>query len=85
MFEFVFFANNIIEPELNKTKKITCAPSEDSDQLGHPPSLISLRSSPEKGLGPKLLIKCTAKTLSNQADLNLLGAQVILLVLLCSL
>ena len=38
MFEFVFFANNIIETEQNKTKKITCAPSEDSDQFGHQPS-----------------------------------------------
>ena len=24
----------------NKTNKVTCAPSEDSDQPGHPPSLI---------------------------------------------
>ena len=28
------------EPPHDKTKKITCAPSEDSDQPGHPPSLI---------------------------------------------
>ena len=31
---------NIIEPQHDKTSKMTCAPSEDSDQLGHPPSLI---------------------------------------------
>ena len=28
------------EPVHNKTKKMTCAPSEDSDQPEHPPSLI---------------------------------------------
>ena len=30
----------IIVPEHDKTNKMTCAPSEDSDQPGHPPSLI---------------------------------------------
>ena len=28
------------KPPHDKTNKITCAPSEDSDQPGHPPSLI---------------------------------------------
>ena len=28
------------EPPLDKTNKLACAPSEDSDQPGHPPSLI---------------------------------------------
>ena len=28
------------EPTLDKTNKMACAPSEDSDQPGHPPSLI---------------------------------------------
>ena len=28
------------EPRHDKTNKMTCAPSEDSDQPGHPPSLI---------------------------------------------
>ena len=28
------------EPVHDKTNKMTCAPSEDSDQPGHPPSLI---------------------------------------------
>ena len=28
------------EPHRDKTNKMTCAPSEDSDQPGHPPSLI---------------------------------------------
>ena len=29
-----------IEPPRDKTNKMVCAPSEDSDQPGHPPSLI---------------------------------------------
>ena len=29
-----------IEPPHDKTNKMTCAPNEDSDQPGHPPSLI---------------------------------------------
>ena len=28
------------EPDHDKTNKMVCAPSEDSDQPGHPPSLI---------------------------------------------
>ena len=28
------------EPQHNKTNKMTCAPSEDSDQPGHSPSVI---------------------------------------------
>ena len=30
----------IIEPPQDKTSKMACAPSEESDQPGHPPSLI---------------------------------------------
>ena len=33
----------INEPHRDKTIKMACAPSEDSDQPRHPPSLISLR------------------------------------------
>ena len=33
-------AKNIYESPHVKTNKMTCAPSEDSDQPGHPPSLI---------------------------------------------
>ena len=32
--------NMKIEPRHDKTKKMICAPSEDSDQPGHPPGLI---------------------------------------------
>ena len=31
------------EPPHDKTNKMACAPSKDSDQPGHPPSPISLR------------------------------------------
>ena len=30
------------EPRHDKTSKLTCALSEDSDQPGHPPSLITV-------------------------------------------
>ena len=32
----------LFEPHRDKTNKMACAPSEDSDQPGHPPSLIRL-------------------------------------------
>ena len=53
----------IIEPPHDKTNKTACAPSKDSDQPGHPPSLISLRCPHEESLGPKLPSECTVKTL----------------------
>ena len=31
---------SVYEPSHDKPNKMTCAPSEDSDQPGHPPSLI---------------------------------------------
>ena len=34
------YRKNTCEPACDKTIKMTCAPSEDSDQPGHPPSLI---------------------------------------------
>ena len=43
--------------------KMTCAPSEDSDQPGHLPSLISLHCPHEESLDPYLRIKRTAKAL----------------------
>ena len=52
------------------------APREGSDQLGHPPSLITLRRPHEETLGPQLPIEHTAKTdqtgrIHTQADLSL--------------
>ena len=40
------------EPPHDKTNKMACAPSEDSDQPGHLPSLISLCCPHEEILGP---------------------------------
>ena len=57
------FTYNVTEPAHEKTYKMACAPSEDSDQPGHPPSLTSLRCLHEDSLGPKLPHECTAKTL----------------------
>ena len=45
-------SDDIIEPPQDKTNKLACAPSEDSDQPGHLPSLISLHCPHEKNLGP---------------------------------
>ena len=54
---------------------MTCAPSEDSDQPGYPPSLICRRCPHEETLDPWLLIELTTKTLISlggfQADLRL--------------
>ena len=46
----------------DKTYKIACVPSEDSDPPGHLVSLTSLRCLHEESLGPELPIKRTAKT-----------------------
>ena len=40
------------EPRHDKPNKMACAHSEDSDQPGHPPSLVSLRCPHEETLGP---------------------------------
>ena len=53
----------ISESPHDKPNKLTCVPSEDSDQPGHPPSLIRLCCPYEERLGPYLHIKRSAKTL----------------------
>ena len=43
---------NIIDPQQDKNNKMTFAPSEDSDQPGHPPNLIrvfAVRSKDSQG------------------------------------
>ena len=40
------------EPQQHKTNKMACAPSEDSDQHGHPHGHQSLRSQHEESFGP---------------------------------
>ena len=42
-FDLWIFASSVsdtYEPHHDKTNKVVCAPSEDSDQPGHPPKLI---------------------------------------------
>ena len=51
------------EPPYDKTNKMSCAPSEDSDQPGHPPSLTSLRCPYEETFGPWIPNERTTKTL----------------------
>ena len=47
-----YFEPKIFEPPHDKTNKMACAPSEDTDQPGHPPSLIILRCLHKESLGP---------------------------------
>ena len=54
------------EPPHDKNSKMKCAPSEDSDQPGHPPSLISLRWPHEESLRLELSAERTEKTLMRQ-------------------
>ena len=61
----------INEQPHDKTNKLICVPSKDSDQ----PSLISLRCPYKETLGPQLPIEHTAQAESS------LGAQIILMVL----
>ena len=73
--------NDTNEPPHDKTNKMICAPSEDSDQPNQ-----SLRCPHEESVGPQLLIERTAKTLIRLGGCpgwseSLPGAQVILLVL----
>ena len=51
------------EPPHDKTNKMACAPSKDSDQPGHSPCLISLCSRHEKTWVLSHLFEHTAKTL----------------------
>ena len=60
----------LFEPQHGKTNKMTCAPSEDSDQAGHPPILIRVFAVRSIGGHPG----------SSESSP---GAQVILFVLSC--
>ena len=78
------YSNN--EPPHDKTNKMIYAPSEDSDQPGHPPSLIRVFAVHSVGSWGPNLSSCGQWRLWSdwtdaQADLSLLGAQIILLVL----
>ena len=70
----------------DKTNKMTCVPSEDSDQPGHPPSLISLHCALNGYLRTKAFFMRTAKTLIKLGGCpgwseSLLGTHAISLVL----
>ena len=56
----VNFAQKSSEPAHDKTNRMACAPSEDSYQPEHLPSMISLRCPHEESLGLKLPIESTA-------------------------
>ena len=51
------------EPQYDKTNKMACELSEDSDQSKHPPSMNSLYRPNEQTLGPWLPIERAAKAL----------------------
>ena len=59
---------NKFEPHHDKTNRVACASSEDSDQPGHSSGLISLHCAHKESLGPKLSTERTAKTLSRLGE-----------------
>ena len=66
IFKMIIFGFKVFayEPARDKTNKMTCVPSEDSDQPGHLPSLIRIFAVHiEETLCPKLPNERTAKTL----------------------
>ena len=75
--------------ELRQNQHMTCTPSEDSDQLGHPPSLIRVFAVRSMGkLSTRGFFMRTAKTLIRLDGCpgwseSSLGAYVILLILWC--
>ena len=74
------------EPPYDKTNKMTCAPSEDSDQPGHPPSLIRVFADRMRKTFVLSYPLSAAKTLMRLGGCpgwfeSLLGAHHILLVL----
>ena len=78
-----------VEPWHDKTNKMTCAPSKDSDQPGHSPSLMRVFALCSVGsLGSKVS-SCGQQRLWSdwvdaQADLSLCWVHIILLVLSCT-
>ena len=77
---------NMKGPSHDKTNQMACAPSEYSNQPGHPPSLISLYSALSEKLKTQAFFKRTGKTLIRLGGCpgwseSLLSAHAILLVL----
>ena len=54
---------HVCEPPHDKTNKMACAPIEDSDQPGHPPSLVRVFAVHMKKAWVQLPIERTVKTL----------------------
>ena len=78
----------LIQPQHDKNNKINCTPSEDSDQPGHPPSLIRVFAvRMKKVLGSLATHLAHSEDWSDwvdaHADLSVCWVHVILLVLLC--
>ena len=74
----------LFEPQHDKTNKMTCVPSEDSDQPGHPPSLIRVFAVSMKKPWVRSFPFSTQRLGGCQGwSESSLGAQVILLVLSC--
>ena len=77
---------NLNEPHRDKTNKMVCAPSENTDRPGHPHNLISLRYALSGKLRTLAFFMRTAKTLIRLGGCpdrseSSLGAHAILLVL----
>ena len=71
------------EPPHNKINKMTCAPSEDSDQPGHPQVWSESSLSPWRHTGPLTIYWAHSEDSDAQADLSLCWAHIILFVLSC--
>ena len=71
-------SRKVTKPEYDKTNKMTCMPSEDSDQPGHPPSLIRVFAVGFTGRWRPRPSSGWQRRLWSDSD------HVILLVLLCS-
>ena len=75
-----WFISCLYEPAHDKTNKMVCAPSEDSDQPGHPPRLIRVFAVHSMGSKGLKLSSCGQRRLWSewadvQADLNLRWAR----------
>ena len=72
------------EPPRDKTNKVACVPSEDSDQPGHPPSLISFFAVRTKKAWVLSHPLSSQRRLSDwayaQADLSLRWAHILLVL-----
>ena len=78
----LLFVNSIYELPHDKTNKMTCTPSDDSDQPGHPPSMTRVFAVHSKVAKEPSFLHADSEDSDGQADLSLRWARVILLLLL---